>query len=365
MNKPLHAAGQFNLNSSVISVQPIGDGNVNDTYLISTAAPVGTKAILQRINRHVFKKPEHIIENIRTTASHILPRLGEIANRPETSWHFPDIIPTKTGSAFYLDPQGECWRGMQYIDNTITYNTISNLTQAAEVGMALGYFHRLVFDLDISRLHTTLPGFHTTPLHLNHYDEALANPAIQVRSTDLQFCIKFVENRRNLAEVLEAARQTGQLIPHVTHGDPKLNNFLFDNRSLKAVGLIDLDTLQPGLLHYDIGDCLRSCCNREGEESDDPGRVRFDLDICQAILKPYNEVMAGLLTVSDHHLIYDSIRLISFELGLRFLTDYLKGNIYFKTDRPDHNLSRALIQFALTQSVESQKDAINHISLPA
>ena len=174
-------------------------------------------------------------------------------------------------------------------------------------------------------------------------------------------CIAFIRAREHLAGVLEEAKAAGRLQLRPIHGDPKLNNVMFDGATGEAVALVDLDTIKPGLVHYDIGDCLRSGCNRLGEETDDWRSVQFDLEFCQAILEGYIGEAHRFLGPADYDHLFDAIRLIAFELGLRFFSDHLAGDHYFKTDRPGHNLQRALVQFRLTESIESQEHAIRAI----
>jgi hypothetical protein len=360
----MEIARQFDLGGDVVSVTPHGSGNVNDTFLITTNAVSGNKAILQRINPHVFKLPKLIIENMRTAGAHISSKLSASKQGATNRWEFPGIINTKAGSPFFLEDQGECWRVIEYIDNTLTFDTIENTQQAEQVGVALGTFHRLLFNLEPSALHETLPGFHITPRYLEHFDQVRVETAISEEPRELKYCLAFVEDRRHIVDILESARQKKQITLQAIHGDPKLNNFLFDKLTLKAVGLIDLDTIQPGLLLHDIGDCLRSCCNLEGEEKTLPEKVRFDIEICQAILNGYFDEMRELLTRGDRVLIFNAVQLISFELGLRFLTDYLEGDVYFKTNHLQHNLQRAIVQFKLTENIEAQETAIRGISTP-
>jgi Ser/Thr protein kinase RdoA (MazF antagonist) len=161
--------------------------------------------------------------------------------------------------------------------------------------------------------------------------------------------------------VLEAALARGELQHRPIHGDPKINNVMIDETSGKAIGLIDLDTVKPGLIHYDIGDCIRSCCNAAGEETTDLESVGFDLNLCEAMLEGYINVARGFLSEWDLHYLPDCIRLIPLELGLRFLTDHLEGNVYFKTDRPSHNLQRAAVQFKLVQDIENQMPALQRL----
>jgi Ser/Thr protein kinase RdoA (MazF antagonist) len=181
------------------------------------------------------------------------------------------------------------------------------------------------------------------------------------KSPEVDYCLQFISKRRDWAHVLENARLQGRLHLRTIHGDPKVNNVMMDTAVWKAVSIVDLDTVKPGLIHYDIGDCLRSGCNPVGEETDKLETIRFDTDICKAILKGYLPAARDFLTGNDYEYLYEAIRLIAFELGLRFFTDYLEGNVYFKIRHKEHNLSRALVQFKLTESIESRKATIRAI----
>ena len=177
----------------------------------------------------------------------------------------------------------------------------------------------------------------------------------------MDYGLRFVAERRAWAPVLEEARAQGRLRLRPIHGDPKVNNVMLDTATGQAVGLVDLDTVKPGLVHYDIGDCLRSGGNLLGEETEAWEAVRFEPELGRAILHGYLSQAQDFLTETDYAYLYDAIRLLAFELGLRFFTDYLAGNVYFKAKHPEHNLVRALVQFKLTESIESQAGAIRAI----
>jgi Ser/Thr protein kinase RdoA (MazF antagonist) len=181
------------------------------------------------------------------------------------------------------------------------------------------------------------------------------------KSAEVVHCLKFVAERRSWATVLEDAKERGELPLRTIHGDPKINNVLIDTTTQQAISLIDLDTIKPGLIHYDIGDCLRSGCNPAGEETVDWEAVHFESELGQAMLQGYLDSAQDFLTDHDYKYIYDSLRLLAFELGLRFFTDYLNGSVYFKTKYPEHNLLRALVQFRLAESIESQERTIGNI----
>jgi Ser/Thr protein kinase RdoA (MazF antagonist) len=237
------------------------------------------------------------------------------------------------------------------------------LAQAQEVGYALGLFHRLLSDLPPEHLPDTLPGFHLTPLYLQRFDEVWAAGTPR-SSPEVAYCCRVISRCRGWAAVLEDGKATGWLTLRVIHGDPKVNNVLFDQASGQAVSLIDLDTVKPGLVHYDLGDCLRSACNPLGEETQAWEQVRFAPEWCRAVLTGYFSQARQFFTTADHAYLFDAVRLLPFELGLRFFTDYLAGNVYFKADHRDHNLWRALVQFRLTESIEEQAGTLRAI-MPA
>ena len=348
---------QFCSRSSLPVVEPVvtalGAGNINDTWLVRTGVQ---KFVLQRLNRQVFPQPQLVMANLATISAHLQGWVNTSGQR----WENSSLLATRAGGLFYTDRQGDFWRAVTYIDRTTTHQTITTAALARQVGWALGHFHNLLAELPAGNLHETLPGFHLLPSYLDHFDRVLAAVTRPV-DPDLRFALDFVAARRRGADLLERARQQGRLRVQTIHGDPKVGNVLFDVASDLAVSLIDLDTVGPGLIHYDIGDCLRSCCNVAGEAAADLSRVEFDLDLCRETLTGYFSGAGNLLTDQDRALIYHAVRLIAFELGLRFLTDYLAGNCYFKVLQAEENLQRALVQFHLVQSIERQKNEIEEV----
>ena len=316
--EPRRAAEEFQTGGMIAEVQAYGSGNINDTFLVSMrgSAP---RYILQRLNPAVFPDPQMVMANLRLVADHLRTRVQQEAG-PD-NWQVAGVIPCRNGTDCFIDAQGFCWRMVRFIDRTRVYETVATAARAQQIGAGLGRFHRLLSDLDISRLHDTLPGFHITPHYLAEYDAVCGNNPRENRC-----CRDIIETGRATATVLEDAKAQGLLPLRVIHGDPKANNFLFDEASARVVSLVDLDTVKPGLSQYDLGDCLRSCCNPAGEEPDDPAAVAFDLDRCRAILTGYLAEAASFLTDSDFDFMYDAVHLITFELGLRFYTDHLAGN---------------------------------------
>ncbi len=360
MDNLVAVADQFKPQGEVIAVEEYGNGNVNDTFLVTLDSKEEKHFILQRINTQVFRRPELVMLNMRTFSEHVRQRLQGAVLSPGRRWEVVRVLLTEDGEDHWIDPAGSFWRGISFIDGSQSFDTIEDIEHAEEVGFALGMFHNLLSDLPSEKLVDTLEGFHITPRYLHHYDEVLAQNRPS-KSLEVDYSLQFIKERRAWANVLEDAKGQGRLRFRPIHGDPKVNNVMMDNATGKAISIVDLDTVKPGLVHYDIGDCLRSGCNPLGEETEQWEMVRFDPELCQAILQGYLSLARDFLTEDDYEYLYDAIRLIAFELGLRFFTDYLEGNVYFKANHQEHNLARALVQFKLTENIESQKEAIQFI----
>jgi len=340
-------AERFDLGTGAIdSVAAFGSGLINDTFLVKTA---GAGFILQKINQAVFKHPRRLMENHHRIISH--------ANRGGGGdFRLPELILSKNGDDCVQDNSGGIWRMQVFVSHTQTFDTVVNEQQAEQAGVALASFQWLLSDLDSSKLHDILPGFHVTPAYLRDYDDAQSRQSHT--GADSDYCRAFIEDRRALAGVLDAVKD--QLPIRVIHGDPKLNNILFDGAE-RAVAMVDLDTVSAGLIHYDLGDCLRSLCNRAGESPQHNQTVQFDVAIAAAMLRGYMPIARRFITAVEQALFYPAIRLLPFELGLRFFTDYLLGNRYFKVRDPGHNLRRAVTQFRLTEDIENKESAITSL----
>ncbi len=344
----------------VREIRPWGTGNVNDTYLVSLEDTEPAHFILQRLNPRVFREPELVLKNLRVVTTHVLRRQAKQPAAGQRRFELPTLLSTRAGRDYALDDQGAYWRALTFIPGTRSPAVVEDPAHAREVGWALGRFHALVGDLPPGDLADTLPGFHVTPGYLRHFDAVLARSQPPA-SPEAAHALRFIQRRRHLAPLLEAARARGELAVRPIHGDPKVDNVLMDASSPLAVGMVDLDTVKPGLIHYDLGDCLRSGCNPLGEETPDWRQVRFEPELARAILDGYLSVARGFLTHWDIAYLLPAVRLIAFELGLRFFTDYLEGNRYFKVSHAEHNLARALVQFQLTESLEYQADEVHSL----
>ena len=351
-------AGQFHQTGTFRSIQSLGNGNINDTYLVETAEHQAQRFVLQRINQLVFTKPHQVMDNICHMEDHVCSRLTQ--QKRAHRWEIPRVLRTQTGDHHAQDEQGNIWRAIAFIESATTYDQIESPELAYEVGVGLGTFHQLIHDLPLAPMVDTLEGFHITPNYLKQYDQVCT--LNQKPEGELsEFCQKFIRDRREWSHVLENAKAEGKLKVRPIHGDPKVNNVMIDTHTGKAVSFIDLDTVKPGLIHYDIGDCLRSGCNPLGEETQKFQEVSFDLNLCRNILKGYREAAQDFLSEQDYDYLYDCMRLLAFELGLRFYCDYVNQNQYFKADHPTHNLNRAVVQFKLAESIESQRKDIQKL----
>lgn len=340
-------AGRFRTAGPVELVEPFGKGLINDTFRVRA----GAGYVLQRLNPRVFPWPERIMANLCALARHL-------ARHPKEGLRVPAPIPAASGAPFVRDEEGAVWRLLELIEGARNIPRVETAAQAREVGRALGLFHRLTAGLDPASFAVTLPGFHVTPEYLEGFTRALKRTEGAGHAPELRRAVAFIAARRESAGVLEAARAAGRIPVRVAHGDPKLDNILFDAASDRAVSLIDLDTLQPGLILNDIGDCLRSCCKRARPASQGEADVVLDLDIAEEILSAYAAQTRGLLTPEEIGLIPEAIRLIPFELGLRFLTDHLEGDRHFRVRFPGENLRKGQAQLALVGDIEAKAPQI-------
>ncbi len=304
-------AEEFACGSTLSSIEPFGNGNINDTFLVALNDADKTRFVLQRINTTVFRQPQLIMKNMRTLSEHVHRRLQTTVL--DRRWEMPRVLLTTDMQDYCCDSDKSFWRAISFIDDSESVDRLRNVDQAREVGYALGMFHHLICDLSPETLADTLEGFHITPLYLQTYERVLAKTR-QSTSPEVSYCLQFVHDRAAWATVLEQAKAQGKLPLRLMHGDPKVNNVMFDQATGQAVSVVDLDTVKPGLVHYDIGDCLRSGCNPAGEETEQWETVYFDSDLCRAILQGYLSVATDFLTENDYAYLFDAIRLIAFEL---------------------------------------------------
>jgi hypothetical protein len=355
-------AGEFEVPGRIVTLLSIDSGNVNDTYrVISRTTFSEEQFILQRINKKVFPDPKMVMSNMKAITSHAHRRIEDEIEKADRIWQLPRVIPARDGRDFVVDENGEYWRGLTLIASATSHEKAVNIEHAQEAGIVLGHFQRIISDFPAHDLEDTLPGFHITPLYLAQYDEALETESAKEllsSSTEARRIAKFIQERRALCSVLEDAKASGELLERPIHGDPKISNVMIDNVTGKGTAIVDLDTVKPGLVQYDFGDCARSGCNPAGEETKDLNEVVLDLDLFGGLVRGYLREAGPFLTEADRYYLYDSLRLIAFELGLRFFTDYLRGDAYFKVTYDGQNLNRARVQMKVCESIEAREGPI-------
>lgn len=339
------------------SYHPLGCGNIHDTYLVHCAAP---SFVLQKINSEVFRQPQRVIDNFQKVSAHLLNK----QQQGERQLLVAEPVLTRDKHLSYRDDSGALWRAQSYIAHA-GRAVLNSCQEAHHVGRVLAVFHRLIADLDLHGFYDPLPGFHHLPQYLQRYDAELPKRhTLAGAEKDFALCLAAVERYRSQAATLEKAKESGILSLQPIHGDPKVDNFIFDTLG-HGCGLLDLDTVAMGLVQYDLGDCLRSCCNRAGETAKGAASVTFDLSFCRALLTGYFSGDAPFLTPEQRGYIFDALLLICYELGLRFFTDHLRGNPYFKVQKDGDNLTRALSQFSLLSAVAAQEREIRAMVLTA
>lgn len=349
----LRVAARFELDAPATHAAPHGSGHINDTFAVTcrTAHGHARRYLLQRINGRIFRDVPALMENIARVTRHARSRLpAASAERVLT------LVPDRNGAAFTRDESGAAWRCYDFIEGARTYDLLERPEQAREAAAAFGRFQGLLADLPAPRLHETIPAFHHTRRRFETFlDIVRRDPAGRVAAAREE--IAFATARETMVDRLLDRHARGELPERITHNDTKLNNVMLDDITGRAVCVIDLDTVMPGLALYDFGDLVRSATNAASEDGTDLAQVVARPEIFTALAEGYLATARSFLVPAEIAELAFSGRLITFEIGLRFLTDFLEGDVYFKTKRPGHNLDRARNQFALVRSLEAQQDA--------
>ena len=350
-------AREFSLSGDVVTATPYGSGHINDTYKVDVKSAVGpSRFVLQRINHHVFRRPDELMANVERVCAHAYAKLKH-AGAPDAERRTLRLIPTKSGRAWHIDASGNRWRCYHFIEGATGHDVVRSPEQAYAAAKSFGAFQSLLADLPGGRLHETIPDFHHTPSRFARFQRALAQDA-HGRAALAVPEIAFALARAHEVGVVVDALRDGTLPERVTHNDTKLNNVLLDDITQEGVCVIDLDTVMPGSVLYDFGDLVRTSTSPAAEDETDLSKVRMQFPMFEALVKGYLASAGGFLTPKEKELLPFAGKLITFEIGLRFLTDWLEGDTYFKIKRPTHNLDRARTQFKLVESIEAQLPAM-------
>ena len=350
----------FQLEGMVMNAVRYGSGHINDTFLMALRKDDETegRVILQRMNKSIFTKPVELMENIMGVTSFLRERIIENGGDPDRETL--NVIPTKDGKPYFIDSEGEYWRCYKFIEDATSYDQVENPEDFYESAVAFGNFQRLLADYPAATLHETIKGFHDTKARFEVFKKAVADDVCG-RADSVKEEIDFYLAHEDVANVFGDLLAKGELPLRVTHNDTKLNNIMIDNETHKGICVIDLDTVMPGLAMNDFGDSIRFGASTAAEDEKDLDKVWCDMDLFDVYTKGFIEGCAGRLTEKEIELLPMGAKVMTYECGMRFLTDYLQGDTYFKIHREGHNLDRARTQMKLVQDMEAKWDIMNQI----
>jgi len=354
-------SGLFDMRADFVNALPYGSGHINDTYITwYDQAGIRVRYIHQRINGNVFRKPFELMENVKRVTDLALGTLLADGN-PEAHRRTLTVVPATDGKPCAICPEGNIWRTYPCIERARAIDEIETNRQAYEAARAFGFFQQLAANLTGPRLHETIPDFHNTPKRLAALQAAVAAD-IKNRAASARAEIDFALARAGDCAVITSLLASGAIPERVTHNDTKINNVLLDDVTYEGVCVIDLDTTMPGSALYDFGDLVRSAAPTTREDETDVSKLDIRLDRFESLVRGYLSSARFLNPVETAHLAFSGI-LLALECGMRFLTDYLQGDIYFKTSRPTHNIERCRNQFALVAAMERKREDMERLVL--
>ncbi|MCL2056839.1 MAG: aminoglycoside phosphotransferase family protein [Oscillospiraceae bacterium] len=350
MDREMYAAMAFDIPDGPKGIEPYGSGHINDTFLVSCA---DRQFILQRINHHVFKEPLKVIENIANVTKFLAEKIALEGGDP--SRETLNVVPAKDGRGYTRDDIGGWWRMYHFVTGSVSYDRAETPEILYQSAVAFGRFQSLLSDFPVDKLHEIIPNFHNTPDRLRKLRAAVeSDPLGRVKSArdEIRFCLE----REEFTNRLEDAKKSGGLPLRVTHNDTKLNNIMFDKNSGKPICVVDLDTVMPGYSVTDFGDAVRCGASTGDEDERDLSKVTLDMELYKIYTEGFLEGCGGKLGPTELKLLPTGAKMIALELGMRFLTDYLQGDTYFKIHRDGHNLDRCRTQLKLAADMEEHWD---------
>jgi Ser/Thr protein kinase RdoA (MazF antagonist) len=346
----------FCIRGEFVTAAPYGCGHINDTFaVVVNEGKSEARYIFQRINQYTFKDPAKLMDNISRVTVHQQLKLEGVSDARRRSL---TLISTRSGGSHHVDKDGHFWRCYIFIEGASTYDIIETPEQAFLAAQAFGLFQKNLLDLPGERLHETIPDFHNTPKRFKQFQQALeldpCNRAVTIKEE-----IDFVLDRESITGKLLDLHANGDIPERITHNDTKLNNLMIDDESRQGICVLDLDTVMPGLALYDFGDLVRTGTSPVAEDETNLSKVYMQMHMYKALVEGYLSAAGEFLKPAEKAHLAFAGRLITFETGIRFLTDYLEGDVYFKTHRQGHNLDRCRTQFRLVASIEEQEEAMN------
>lgn len=348
---------QFQIYGEILHAETFKIGHINETYSATyDQGGMRVRYIHQKINKGVFKNPVAVMKNVMRVTTHVRRRLEALDARDITRRSLI-VIPTRDGHPIYRSQDGEFWRTFVFVEGVQTYEAVQSPEQAFQAGRAFGEFQSMLVDLPGERLNETIPDFHNTRKRFTALQQAIQKDRFN-RAKDAQPEIEFALRHEPIVDVILKAMTKGSIPERVTHNDTKFNNVMLDAVTGEAKCVVDLDTVMPGCALYDFGDMVRTTTSPTLEDEPDLSKVKMLMPIFQELAKGYLSTAGAFLTRAEKSLMAFSGKLITFEIGIRFLTDFLSGDTYFRIHRPDHNLDRCRTQFKLVESIEQQEAAM-------
>jgi aminoglycoside phosphotransferase (APT) family kinase protein len=349
---------QFAVQGEFISGEEIDSGHINSTYRASYMLPDGSvqRYIFQAINRNVFKDPHAVMSNVERVTTHINAKV--LRRKKDLGGQTLNLFPARVGGYWVEDEGGSVWRCYNHIEGCVTYNIVGNTRQAYQAAHAFGAFQDLVSDMDATQIIETIPDFHHTRKRYDRLMEVIAaDPCGRLAEVGEE--VAAIREWEPLVDVLLNLAAAGEIPLRVTHNDTKINNVMIDGTTDEAVCVIDLDTVMPGLALYDFGDLIRTATSPAAEDERDLSKVRMQMPMFESLVQGYLDASGSFLNDTEVSHLAFSGKLITLEVAIRFLTDYLEGDVYFKTHRPGQNLDRCRTQLQLVREIEANEPAMN------
>lgn len=350
----------FQLEGMVMKAVPYGSGHINDTFLVTLRKDDGSegRVLLQRMNKSIFKQPVELMENILGVTSYLRKVIAQNGGDPERETL--NVINTKDNLPYFLDSEGEYWRCYVFIEGARSYDQVETVDDFYQSAVAFGNFQKLLADYPADTLHETIVGFHDTKARFEVFKKAVAED-ICGRAASVQAEIDFYLEREDVATVFGDLLANGEIPLRVTHNDTKLNNVMIDDVTRKGICVVDLDTVMPGLAMNDFGDSIRFGASTAVEDEPDLDKVWCDMELFEAYAKGFIGACDGKLTAKEIELLPMGAKVMTYECGMRFLTDYLQGDTYFRIHREGQNLDRCRTHIKLIQDMEAKWDIMNEI----
>lgn len=352
-----HISQQFRIYGQILHAEPCKIGHINETYTATyDQGGILVRYIHQKVNQSVFREPEKVMENVMRVTMHLQQKLAHGGARQRTRRALT-VVPTHDGRAFYRDGDGDFWRTFVFVERVQSFEAVQNTGQAYEAGRAFGDFQSLLADLPGDRLHETIPEFHNTRKRFAALRQAVEEDHYG-RAANARPEIEFALAQEPWVGTLLDAQAQGEIPERITHNDTKFNNVMLDWETGRAMCVVDLDTVMPGLVHYDFGDMVRTTTSPTLEDEEDLTKVAMQMPMFEALARGYVEATRSFLQPAEKRYLAFAGRLITYTIGIRFLTDYLLGDVYFRVHRPHHNLDRCRTQLRLVQSILEQEEAM-------